>query len=105
MTDELPPDPPPHGGSGAASPPTRPVLKYKRKRPKKKARRKKLVRFDVATSIRILKPELKALKVYAVKHDISVSHLLRKIITGWLQYQRLDIGKLHVPNVQMGDGE
>ena len=97
MTDELPPDSP------VPEVPARPVLKYKRKRPKKKARRKKLVRFDVATSIRILKSELKMLKANSIKHDVSVSQLLRKIISGWLQYQRLDIGKLHVPNVQVED--
>ena len=97
MTDELPPDSP------VPEVPARPVLKYKRKPRKKKARRKKLVRFDVATSIRILKSELKMLKAYSIKHDVSVSQLLRRIISGWLKYQKLDLGKYEIPTI--GDSE
>ena len=95
MTDEqLPPDPPP-----------RPVLKYKRRRkPKKAKRRKKLVRFQaVSTSIRMMRPELKALKTYALRHDVSVSQLLRRIISGWLKYQKLDLGRFDIPTI--GDSE
>ena len=80
-------------------PPERPVLKYKRKPRKKVKRRKKLVRFAIATSIRLMRPELKALKTYALRHDVSVSQLLRRIISGWLKYQKLDLGRFDIPTI------
>ena len=80
--------------------PERPVLKYKRKPRKKVKRRKKLVRFQaVSTSIRMMRPEWKALKTYALRHDVSVSQLLRRIISGWLKYQKLDLGRFDIPTI------